>query len=233
MPSKTRNAFRFHAGPIEARSNLCLTVRERGKLRSRRKGHNIWVNLGREFLAQLIGYASYTGPTGNPERDDRIRYIGLGIGGNRQLALGVANASPLGGGSAPNHYAGTNTQNDTTASVSVMERPVRVSWAGLTPTASPYDPVDDIWAGQVAPVSHPTSGSTKFTRLFTETELNGVSSYYPTVPLSEVALFPGAYDVHLPSNASNPTNTFVAYDTFDTISKTVGVTLQVDWTIEF
>lgn len=226
------STLRFHE-KIQAKSNLRITARERGKILRRVEGHNIWVDLGREYLAQLIGYLSYTGPTGNPERDDRLRYIGLGIGGDRQVALAVANASPLGGGSPPNHYAGTNVFDDTSPAQTVMERPVRVSWSGVTPTASPYDPVNDVWMGQVAPVTHPVATSTRFTRLFTETEINGVSSYYPVVPLSEVALFPGAANIHSPSNASNPTNTYVAYDTFDTISKTVGVTLEVDWTIEF
>jgi hypothetical protein len=54
-------------------------------------------------------------------------------------------------------------------------------------------------------------------------------SYTPflTVPLSEIGLF---------TNAANPNiynNGPVAYDTFDTISKTSAFNLEVDWTVRF
>jgi hypothetical protein len=38
---------------IEVRSNLSLVARERVKIVARRDGHNIWLNLGREYLASL------------------------------------------------------------------------------------------------------------------------------------------------------------------------------------
>ena len=77
---------------VEVRNNLVLTARERGKIVARREGHNIWLNLGREYLASLIDYISFSPLT--PERNDRIQYMGVGIGGTRQLALGVANSPP-------------------------------------------------------------------------------------------------------------------------------------------
>lgn len=231
-------SLRIKEDKIQVKSNLKLVARERGKIVRKVEGHNIWVNIGREFLASIICYSGYIGDVGTPERNDRIRWMGLGIGGNRQTALGVANSSPLGGGIAPNHYAGNNTFSDTDATKSYLERPVRVSWAGGgAPTAPPYDPVGDLWFGQVAPVSglsgHPTATETRFTRLFTELELNGPTNYYPAIPLSEIGLFTDAVDRHRPSSASNPTNVYVAYDTFDTITKTVAITFEVDWTIKF
>lgn len=201
--------------PIQVKSNLRLTVRERGKIVTRREGHNIFLNLGREWLAQLINYTSFSPLTA--ERDDRIRYMGVGIGGNRQLSLGVANADPL-----LTAYPGTNIQTDTDPTVTGLERPVRISGS-----SSPYPGLGtDVWLSSVtAPAVHPVATQTTFTHLFGQTDV----SYSPflTVPLSEVALF---------TNAANPlvfNNTAIAYDTFDTISKTVAFELEVDWTIRF
>jgi hypothetical protein len=229
--------MRIVENELQVRSNLKLIARERGKMVARREGHNIWVNIGREFLAGLICYASYAGYVGTPERNDRVQFMGLGIGGNRQNALALANSSPLGGATPPNHYSGSNAQTDTDPTLQYLERPVRVSWSGPTPTASPYDPVDDEWYAQVGPVTgitgHPTAYETRFTTLIGETQINGSTSYYPSVPLSEVGLFTGAINRHLPSSVTNPSNVYLAYDTFDTISKTVGVTFEIEWTIRF
>lgn len=205
---------------IEVKSNLVLTVRDRGKIVTRRRGHNIWLNLGREYLAQLICYSSFSPLT--TERDDRVRYMGVGIGGNRQIAPAVANASPLGGGTPPNAYAGTNTQSDTDPTVTVLERPVRISGG-----TDPYPGiVGDVWLGQVqAPAAHPTATQTEFRRVFTSTEIS--YGIYLSVPLSEIALFTGA------ASTGVYNNTAIAYDTFDTISKTNAFELEVAWTIRF
>lgn len=207
---------------IPVRSNLFLTFRERGKIVARRQGHNIWLNLGREYLASLICYSSYTGTfpmaVGVPERNDRIQYMGFGIGGTRQLAPGIANSAPL----TP-AYAGTNLQTDTDPTVTGLERPVRISGAS---DSYPYADPSNIWLGQVqAPVVHPTATASQFSRLFSTTEI----SYTPflSVPLSEVGLFTGS---------ASPTiynNNAIAYDTFDAISKTNAFSLEVDWTIRF
>lgn len=200
---------------IEVRSNLVLTARERGKIVARRVGHNIWLNIGREYLAHLIGYALFVPLT--PERDDRVRYMGVGIGGNRQLALTTANAPPL-----ITAYPGSNAQSDTDPAVIALERPVRVSGS-----STPYPGLaPDVWLGQIqAPPDHDVTTSVTFRRLFALTEV----SYAPflTVPMSEIGLF---------TNAANPNvfnNNPVAYDTFDTISKTAAFDLEVAWTVRF
>lgn len=216
---------------IEVKSNLIITARERGKLVARREGHNIWVNLGREFIAYSLGYSSYL-PSGEgvPERTDRIRYMGLGIGGNRQNTPAIANSAPVVG-----HYPGTNSFTDTDPTRSTLERPVRVSWGNQPPTAPPYDPSVDQWYGQVAPLvgtaGHPTPYSTRFVRVFLSYEVNGIDSFYPVVPVSEIGLFTSNIVPSRPSSSSVPTNTYVAYDTFDAIPKTIGVDLQFDWTL--
>lgn len=200
---------------VEVRSNLSLTMRERGKIAARRVGHNIWLNLGREYLSQLIAYALMAPLT--PERNDRIRYMGVGIGGNRQLALATANAVPL-----VTAYPGSNAQTDTDPTVTTLERPVRVSGS-----SDPYPgQALDVWLGQVqAPAVHATATEVTFSRLFSQTDI----SYNPflTVPLAEVMLFTNNADV----NTYN--NTGVAADTFDTLSKTNAFELEVAWSIKF
>jgi hypothetical protein len=200
---------------ILVKSNLRITVRERGKITGRRQGHNIWLNIGRGYLASLICYSSYSGPT--PERDDRVRYMGVGIGGTSQSSLSVANSAPL----VP-PYAGTNVQTDTDPTVTRLERPVRVSGGS---SSFPYN-VGDVWLAQVqAPVNHPSVTQSMFVYTFAPTDV----SYSPflVVPLSEIALF---------TNAANPNvynNNPIAYDTFEPLSKTSAFSLEVDWTLSF
>jgi hypothetical protein len=74
-------------------------------------------------------------------------------------------------------------------------------------------------------VTHTTATETTFIRLFTQTEISYGS--FLTVPLSEIMLFTNAAD------PENYLNNGVAYDTFDTLSKTVAFELQVEWTIRF
>lgn len=224
-PGRRPSRFRI-TDTLEVRSNLELTMRERGKIVGRRKGHNIWLNLGRQYLAQLITYNSFIGSTGTPLRNDRVQYMGLGIGGTRQLALPTANASPLGASPpAPNGaYPGTNAQTDTDPTVLTLERPVRVTGGN---TVYPYYPTD-IWLGQVqAPAwaldSVPYDST--FSVLFGQTDVS--YSPYLTVPLSEVMLFTAAANPHVYNNSG------IAYDTFDTISKTNAFDLEIQWTIRF
>jgi len=205
MPSET----------VEVWNNLIITARERGKIVARREGHNIWLNLGREYLASLIAYASF-GPD-TPERNDRMKYVGFGIGGNAQLQLATANAAPI-----VTAYPGTNVQTDIDPAVVTLERPVRFS--GST---DPYPGQGgDVWLGQIgAPAVHSTANEVTFSRLIATTDC----SYggFTVVPLSEIMLF---------TSAANPlvyNNHGVAYDTFDTLSKTIAFEFEVQWTVRF
>lgn len=201
---------------IEVRQNLSLVMRERGKIVDRRDGHNIFLNLGREWLIQLIAYSSFSPLT--TFTDARVRYMGVGIGGSRQLAPVTANSPPL-----DTAYPGSNTQTDTDPTITSLERPVRLS--GST-TVFPAYLATDTWVGQVqAPALFPSAREVTFVRLFTALEI----SYTPylTVPLSEVGLFTSDADPHVYNN------TAIAYDTFDTLSKTSAFELEVSWTLQF
>jgi len=203
---------------IEVKTNLVITARERGKIVARREGHNIFLNTGREWLAQLIAYLSFSPDV--PENDYRVRYMGLGIGGSRQL---VPNTSML--PQVNTDYAGSNAQTDTNPNVIYLERPVRLSGSA---TPFPFNP-SDVWLGQIqAPADHPIPNRTTFTRVFTDVEVNYTP--YETVPLSEIGLYTAGANPNIHNNTGL---TFVAYDTFDTLSKTSAIQLQVDWTLIF
>lgn len=203
---------------IQVKQNLELTLRERGKIVERRTGHNIFLDLGREWLANLVSFESF-GPD-VPFRNDRIKYMGLGIGGNRQLAAGVGNIASIPPMSVS--YPGTNNQTDVDPSVTVLERPVRVSGSEST-----YPGVSgDAWVGIIGSAD-PLSvvNQVTFRRVFVQTEVSYGS--FIKVPLSEVGLFTSAAD---PENYQNNP---VAYDTFDTLTKTTAFELEVVWTLRF
>jgi len=202
---------------IEVKQNLTLVARERGKIVDRREGHNIFLDVGRQWLAELIAYISFFPET--TQRDDRIKYMGLGIGGTRQLALPTANSGAL-----LADYPGTNNQTDLLPTVSQLERPVRVTG---DPGGGPPIGTDE-WIGQVAaPPTWPTPQSVTFFRVFTQLEI----SYGPylTVPISELGLFTAAANPAFQYNAGY----MVAYDTVDTISKTSAIEIEVRWTFQF
>lgn len=209
-----RGRARF-SDTVETKNNIKMVMRERGKIIGRRESHNIWLNTGREYLASLIAYSSFVGPT--PERNDRIAYMGVGIGGNQQTSLSVANSPPL-----SIDYPGTNIQTDINPSVTALERPVRITGGSL-----PYPGAGgDLWLGQVqAPAVHATATQVTFSRLFGDLDI----SYNPflVVPLSEIGLFTFAADPHVFNGIC------VAYDTYPTISKTNAFSLEVDWTVLF
>lgn len=203
---------------VRVRNNLKITARDRGKIAARREGHNIWLDLGREYLASLIALVSY-GPD-TPERNDRVKYIGFGIGGTRQVAPGVANTPPLSVA-----YPGTNVQTDTDPTLTTLERPVRVSGTTTGPS-DPYNP-SDVWLGTIqAPPIHSSATEVTFRRLFLQTEIS--YSTFTTVPLSEVMLFTSAANP-----VGQPLNTGIAYDTFDTLSKTGSFELELEWSVRF
>jgi hypothetical protein len=196
---------------IQVRNNLTLTIRERGKIVARREGHNIFLNYGREWLSKLIGYKSFSPDV--VETDARVRYMGLGIGGTRQIAPATADAAPL----SDYGPVGSFTQTDTDPTISQLERPVRVSGGAGGPAPT------DSWLAQVQPSTHDTPTSVTFRRLFTAADI----SYggYLSVPVSEIGLFLS----DCPTNFRN--NYCVAYDTFDTLSKTAAFELEAVWVL--
>jgi len=191
---------------IEAKSNIEIILRERGKIVGRRETHNIFPDIGQEWLAKLIC----------GESTDIINMMGPGIGGSKQNNS-IVDAAPL---STSYPTIGAHSQTDTDMGVTALERAVAVSSASL-----PITPGDDVWLKVSSPPSHPAPNRTRFICVFSELDIS--FSPFTIVPVSELGLF---------TREKNPlirTNTFVAYDTFAPIPKTTALTLEIRWTVIF
>jgi len=206
----------------EGKSNLRITLRERGKLVTERVGHNIWLDTGRSFLAQVMSFASYPSTF---QQTLLPRYVTFGIGGKKQNELGVANVNPC-----LSNYPGPNSQLDIDRSVTKLERPARISWTNAPSAPSGtygnyvYDPAD-VWLIQVTPAIHPTLYSLEWTCSFLTTDFS--SGPFLSVPLSEIGLVLSGASVNVYNNQ------VIAYDTFDSIPKTSNFTVDVSWTVRF
>jgi hypothetical protein len=203
---------------IEATWNLEIDLIERGKKRRwHQRTHNIVVNTGRQMFCEVITPQSLGAGSFVRHQDTVVRYIGFGIGGNRQNSAS-AFAAPY-----AVDYPGTNMQTDTDVTVARLERPVRV-------TAAP------LWMREIStPGTFPTTTSTRFIAVFSETDINYGS--YTSVPLSEIGLYKSSADPSLPNGSAGAYpgagGHTLAYDTFDTIHKTGLFSIEVRWEFRF
>jgi len=224
---------------MDAKVNVKITARERGKRVPQlcREGHNIWVNQGRQYLAEVISPSDGTFAAHFNDSTVRVvRYMGFGIGGDAQ-GIDIAGTYAT----LDTHYPGQNIFDDDTVTVPYLERPVKVSGAaGVGASAG-------VWMNSVtAPPTFSGSPITKveFDTLFDSNALH-LSGAYPSVPISEIGLFLSSeqasrtseevYD-YITGPAYINTSTrpkLIAYNTFDTITKTVSVALEVHWEVQF
>lgn len=224
------------APPIRLESNVHLALMTPGgKIVETRDSHNIFLDYGRDWLAHLVSL-----DTGAAHfRDDRVCYMCFGIGGTAQMI-----GSDLIRGVIPGPYsypgfpddwvggagAGDPVQTDTDPTVTALEWPVEVEL---------LDYYDDI----SQPATFPgTLGTVRFTAVL---GLNQISfGAHPSVPLSEIGLITERIDdgVLFPLGHATPPvvagplpveKCMVAYNTFDTISKTTDFVLQIDWELRF
>jgi len=223
MSKKAKSRF---AARVPCDINVRIVARERGKIVDRYEGHNIWVNTGREWIAKRINATSW-GPPVVEESVYVIRWMGFGIGGNKQIAPALADAEPL-STDYPDTIYPTSTHTDSDPNVFTLERPVKIS--GTDGTAYP-DGGGNKWLKQVNPGEHnPTPYVTEYVCLFEEGDLN--FGPYSALPLSEIGLFTDGLGVGQPWDEQH-LNTLVAYDTFETLTKTMAIAIEVSWTLKF
>ena len=222
--------------------NVEIIARERGKKIHEhcRHSHNIWVNLGREYLPRVIApndtFTDHYIETGPSDREF-IRYMGLGCGGEDQWHPS-AYSSPIKDDYPPGFAQGStgNSYSDDDLTIQTLERPIAISKSGG----------NLIWLGSIStPVEFLSSSKTlRVRRLFTEPECNndGGVGPYTTVPLSEIGLFlqtadPDAADVYdvgnFPTMIGAGRQQVMAYNTFESIPKTVSFSLEVLWELRF
>ena len=206
---------------IEVKWNLEIDLFERGKReRLHQRTHNIFTNVGRQFLCENMSAAAFpTASSFTRIQDSVVRYIGFGVGGvyqNSSIALATPFSDPY-----PVGYGGTNAQTDADVTVNKLERPVEV-----TP---------GLWMKEVAPIpSLVVPNATTFIATFSETDLQVLGA---STPLSEIGLFKSTADPALPNGSAGvypgAGGHAVAYDTFNTLHKTGQFSIEVRWTIRF
>lgn len=201
----------------EVKWNIEILGFDRGKRRIlHQRTHNIVVDNGRQFILESMSAASFSGSTFTRVRDAVVRYMGVGIGGNRQIGTTAA-ASPLADG-YPGGYGGTNAQTDDNLTVSRLERPVRVT-AGS-------------WLKQIAaPPTINSATSITYTAVFSNEDIN--LAPHSQMPVSEIGLFSSMVDPAQPNGGGaypGGSSHMLAYDTFTTLYKTAYWLFQVNWT---
>lgn len=206
------------------KDNVVIKIYEHGELVDVRTGHNVYLAYGKVWLANMLGLSSYDPDV--PEETARIRYMGLGIGGDRQALLGMVNSPPY-----STYYPGTNLQRKEyplQPTITALERPVCVSSAGAPPIAYAADPTA-IWR-----IDHPNLFYTH--RATNEMTVHAIIDgsmgdvvYGPftQMPLSEAGLFLSD------SSLDQPFEPAVAYYSFGTILFNVNVRLEFIWSARF
>lgn len=189
---------------IEIHCNFRLELRERGKFKTSRDGHNVFTDTGRDWISKLAAWSQIGSPD-IPFTNRRVRWIGLGTGTQAETALVTTLNNPaqvstgiyLGAIQATNILTATSVEFIREFSTSEISIPVLglnvvpITEAGIfvdVQPASTSDGVDDSSAGGV-----------------TDTTLD----------------------------PSLQTNSPVAYKTFEAVNKTVDFSLVVRWTFNF
>lgn len=208
------------------KNDVLITVHERGKLRQKLEGHNVWTVYGNTYLASMLAYGTF--PT--PERSDRLRYMGLGIGGVGQ-SNPVADAAPFStsypAGWDPNGTDGHSYDKEYPVDppISTLERPVRISGGN-----NPYNTADpgDIWLIDATFTTHSSLTSVSLHSVVDASAGDVLGAFYPFMPISEVGLYTSAALLEDPFNPG-----LLAYFSFGTIQLNPDSVLEVVWTVRF
>jgi hypothetical protein len=231
-----RTTMHFSEG-IHVESNFKITTRDRGKivLKDCHESHNIWVNLGREFLPRVVSPSS--GFAGHM-MDTFIGYMSFGIGGKKQLT-GVDTMYP----DLATDYPGLNNYDKGDPLIKYLERPVLAT--GTSGTGGSGDwAVPVVAPPQLFYVTGSGYSTVEYTSTITDQMMN-LSGAHPSVPISEAGLMlynqaviarPATdfYAYTTPPAYINPLRpTVVAYNNFGTITKTTDITLEVRWQLQF
>lgn len=232
--------------------NVEIRHYRRGKLVSEQHIHNTWVYRARVYLAKLVSAHDWP-PSAFYQSTERVKYMGLGIGGVHQspLSTGAPLSSDYPPGSDaqyaaaghvtdgdgyrhdwPEHPRLTDPNPDpilkpyTNQLIQTMERPVRKT--GTAGTDYDSAPGTDVWLLGPPEVWFTHQQPSELT---VHASVDGSSDYllsgYTVVPITEAALFTDAADVNAPYNL------LVAYLTFDTILLDANSLVEFIWHVRF
>jgi hypothetical protein len=222
-------------------NNVRIEIRERGKLMGTRLVHNTWVDRGCAYLASSIALSSF-GPD-VAEREDRVRYFGVGIGGYQQQAVvpaAVDTAYPAGSdpfGTVGNEYREdfpfivNSSPPPSHLPITTLERPVRI-----TGGSNPYSTAvaGDRWLVDTPSfwVTHLTTTELTVHARIDPGAGDVVYGSFVDVPLSEAGLFTDEAAVD-PTDGTAPFKPLMTYVTFDTITLSSSVVLEFIWSVRF
>lgn len=211
--------------------NVELKLMEGDQVVDRRRSHNIWTNIGRNYVVKFLGWPNLAGApwgamgTGTPPY---VGYMGIGIGSAEQT-INIATAYPL----LDTAYPGQNLQSDDDPTIMHLERPVIINGADTWLDTATYD--------EPGSATNPSNVIAKFGYTFQKTDINSnvglPAASYAVVPVSEVCLClsdqvttadPYSGGV-APSYVSATRQVVCAYNGFAPLSKTVSNTLEVRW----
>lgn len=211
------------------KNNVFIRARRRGKLFYRWEGHNVWLDAGREYLAQMLALNSY-GPD-VPATSLRLKYMQFGVGGIQQGTVPAPVTTAYPAGEDPNATTGNEYSHlyPVAPAITTLERPVRFSG-----TDDPYDSADpgDVWLSDSAMpkffVGYPTDFSVSLKTFIRG--MDGDISYasLAEVPLSEAGLFLSDADINSPYD-----NLAMAYVDFEPLTITDEIEAEVTWIIGF
>lgn len=217
--------------------NVTINVRDRGKLITSREGHNVWVDRGRQYLAEIVGYSDPDVPTA--ERSDRPRYVGFGVGSVNQTQPDVADVAPYSvsypAGEDPNATNGHEYRKSYPIDplITTLERPVRIT-GGTNPygSASP----SDVWLVDDPDIfcTHMSLYELTVHALVDCGAGQLVYAPFDPMPLSEVGLFTDEGGPMGPVVSKNiPYSPLVGYFSFDTIMLDSNNLVEVAWRVRF
>lgn len=207
--------------------NVSIRVYRDGELIEEHWGHNVWTQDGLAALAELIAFASY-GPD-VPFSNDRVKYMGFGIGGVHQSLTSVADTSPVvdyypsGSNTPPSNGHAYNPLFAINPLVRSLERPVIFT---LNSGPAVYPGVGDNYLAKVIP-SFTGTGVVEFLVPVTVGSSQLLFSTFTELPLSEIGLF---FNSATQTNAFN-TGKLAAYHAFDTLLLTAGLYVEFTWRV--
>jgi len=207
---------------LRPRYNVRLRTRDpKGRIVEEYKGHNIYLNVGREWLLQHMTYQTYPAVVGNPppptNHERRIAFMGLGVGGREQSDQpGALAIEPT----------ATFTFDDTDVTITGLETPVL--WAPAKYAK------EIILAEPSAPVGPPPGFSVwmRYTAIWEAGDINNAYGGLP-VPISEAAIYPLLLDgggLVQEMLQADMTTRAAAYECFRAVTKPTDFQLEAQWT---